>query len=60
MGKKKIGAAGEIRTPDTLVRSQVLYPAELRPHVRKQPSFKHILKALGNQKARGAPTWRDA
>ncbi len=28
----KIGAAGEIRTPDTLVRSQVLYPAELRPH----------------------------
>lgn len=28
------GAAGEIRTPDTLVRSQVLYPAELRPHIR--------------------------
>lgn len=28
----KIGAAGEIRTPDTLVRSQVLYPAELRLH----------------------------
>ncbi len=27
------GAAGEIRTPDTLVRSQVLYPAELRPHL---------------------------
>ncbi len=27
-----IGAAGEIRTPDSLVRSQVLYPAELRPH----------------------------
>lgn len=25
-----IGAPGEIRTPDTLVRSQVLYPAELR------------------------------
>ena len=24
------GAPGEIRTPDPLVRSQVLYPAELR------------------------------
>ncbi len=24
------GAPGEIRTPDRLVRSQVLYPAELR------------------------------
>ena len=27
-----IGAPGEIRTPDPLVRSQVLYPAELRAH----------------------------
>ena len=27
-------AAEKIRTPDTLVRSQVLYPAELRPHLR--------------------------
>ena len=26
----KNGAPGEIRTPDHLVRSQVLYPAELR------------------------------
>ena len=26
------GAPGEIRTPDPLVRSQVLYPAELRAH----------------------------
>ncbi len=25
-----IGAPGEIRTPDPLVRSQVLYPTELR------------------------------
>ncbi len=25
-------AAERIRTPDTLVRSQVLYPAELLPH----------------------------
>jgi hypothetical protein len=28
-----IGTPGEIRTPDPLVRSQVLYPAELRAHV---------------------------
>ena len=28
----KNGAPGEIRTPDHLVRSQVLYPAELRAH----------------------------
>jgi hypothetical protein len=27
------GAPGEIRTPDRLVRSQVLYPAELRAHL---------------------------
>ena len=26
------GAPGEIRTPDRLVRSQLLYPAELRAH----------------------------
>lgn len=26
------GAPGEIRTPDPLVRSQVLYPTELRAH----------------------------
>ena len=28
------GALGEIRTPDPLVRSQVLYPAELRAHTK--------------------------
>jgi hypothetical protein len=28
------GAPEEIRTPDPLVRSQVLYPAELRAHAR--------------------------
>src|SRR5947207_7889831 len=28
----KIGAPGGIRTPDPLVRSQVLYPTELRAH----------------------------
>ena len=33
-GRKSLknGAPGEIRTPDHLVRSQVLYPAELRAH----------------------------
>ncbi len=30
-----IGAPGEIRTPDPLVRSQVLYPTELRAHSGK-------------------------
>ena len=29
-GKKEIGAPGRIRTADPLVRSQVLYPTELR------------------------------
>jgi hypothetical protein len=33
--KLKNGALGEIRTPDPLVRSQVLYPAELRAHILK-------------------------
>ncbi len=28
-----IGAPGRIRTSDRLVRSQVLYPAELRAHI---------------------------
>ena len=27
------GAPGEIRTPDPLVRSQILYPTELRAHI---------------------------
>ena len=30
-----IFAPGEIRTPDPLVRSQILYPAELRAQRRK-------------------------
>lgn len=29
------GAAGGIRTPDLLVRSQALYPTELRPRAMK-------------------------
>ena len=31
-GPFRFGAPGEIRTPDHLVRSQVLYPAELQAH----------------------------
>jgi hypothetical protein len=33
------GAAGEIRTPDPLVRSQVLYPTELQPQAAKCSDF---------------------
>ncbi len=32
---KKIGAPGEIRTPDLVVRSHALYPTELRAQVWK-------------------------
>ena len=39
----KYGAPGEIRTPDPLVRSQMLYPAELRAHSMTQnPSPLHL------------------
>ncbi len=33
------GAPGEIRTPDPLVRSQMLYPAELRARAAILPKF---------------------
>jgi hypothetical protein len=33
----KSGAPWVIRTPDLLVRSQTLYPAELRAHEEKLP-----------------------
>ena len=35
------GAPGGIRTPDHLVRSQVLYPAELQAHVVGPHSVTH-------------------
>jgi hypothetical protein len=38
-GKEKYGAPGEIRTPDLLVRSQALYPTELR--ARKGREYYH-------------------
>ena len=47
----KIGAPGEIRTPDRPVRSRVLYPAELRarcgPHV-----FQHASRGVRIIRAR--------
>jgi hypothetical protein len=39
-GKEIIGAPGEIRTPGLLVRSQALYPTELR--ARKGREYYHI------------------
>ena len=37
------GAPGEIRTPDQLVRSQVLYPAELRARIGDAGLRQYIL-----------------
>ena len=34
IGQKKNGAIGAIRTRDLLLRRQLLYPAELQPHLR--------------------------
>jgi hypothetical protein len=36
---RKNGAPGEIRTPDHLVRSQVLYPTELRAQKENNSLF---------------------
>jgi hypothetical protein len=36
---EKNGAPGEIRTPDPLVRSQMLYPAELRARIIVVPQY---------------------
>ena len=55
------GAPGEIRTPDHLVRSQVLYPAELRAqkhdmksgdYTRQGRRKKSVLMTLGGFKSR--------
>ena len=35
LGRDVYGAPGVIRTPDLLVRSQLLYPAELRAHIAR-------------------------
>jgi hypothetical protein len=40
--KQKDGAPGETRTPDPLVRSQMLYPTELRAHRTNDNAIKHL------------------
>ena len=47
------GAPGEIRTPDPLVRSQVLYPTELRAHNFFMPS---MAQRLGLRQAPAPPS----
>ena len=42
--KDAFRSVGEkIRTPDLLVRSQTLYPAELRPHMCESASQRNLL-----------------
>ena len=50
IGKSKNGAPGEIRTPGLLVRSQALYPTELRArkgreyyHINQRAPFRRVL-----------------
>ena len=45
----QFGTPGGIRTPDLLVRSQTLYPAELRAHILHEP-FYHIKKEMSSIK----------
>jgi hypothetical protein len=49
------GAPGEIRTPDQLVRSQLLYPAELR--ARGARSI-HMINQSGNDNFDAEPNLR--
>ncbi len=39
-----IGAPGETRTPNLLIRSQMLYPIELRAHARRAASSRAMGK----------------
>ncbi len=48
MGRNLDGAPGEIRTPDTLVRSQVLYPTELRAHRPKDILTEEAMGSMEN------------
>jgi hypothetical protein len=41
-----VGAAGRIRTSDRLVRSQVLYPAELQPRIATLSATSTVLTSL--------------
>ena len=38
------GAPGEIRTPGLLIRSQSLYPAELRAHTGSSKNLRQIIR----------------
>ena len=44
---KFFGAPGAIRTPDPLVRSQVLYPAELRAHCQSGALYGELGRMQG-------------
>ena len=39
---KAFNVGEKIRTPDLLVRSQTLYPAELRPHIMPQTGIEPV------------------
>ena len=52
--KRKDGAPGESRTPDLLVRSQTLYPAELRAHPRTTSFY---IRCDDSQNDEIAATW---
>ena len=41
-----VGAPGAIRTPDLLIRSQLLYPTELRVHIKTQQLPFDFLRSL--------------
>lgn len=43
------GDPGEIRTPDTLIRSQVLYPAELLGHMAGAEGLKPPTYGFGDR-----------
>lgn len=47
------GAPGESRTPDHLVRSQVLYPTELRAHVEIQSKQITLVEREGFEPSMG-------
>ena len=48
------GAPGEIRTPDLLIRSQSLYPAELRAHTRGGFRERTLVRLSGIRQRRNA------
>jgi hypothetical protein len=45
--RERIGAPGRIRTSDPLVRSQMLYPAELRARERRNSCYVRSVTQLG-------------